>query len=576
MVAVTGIGSGLDIESLVTGLVDAERVPAETRILEREATLTSELSALGTLQGALAGVQNQIASLNTIGTFNQRTTASSNVANVLATATNTAAAGAFDVEVTTLATAQSLASGSFDALTSTVGEGTLSFRFGSTDYTGPDPGPSAYNGFELNTELATASIEIDSSNNTLSGLRDAINEAAFGVSATIVNDGGGYRLLLSSDNTGAAQSMEIRVSDTGDGDDTDDIGLSQLAFNADADNLTQTVAGTDAQLSINGLSITSDSNSVDDAISGVSLQLLGDTDGEPTRITISENLNAARSAISSFVDSYNGFISTANALTAFDPETGNAGALNGDFTARTLVNQLRTAVTAQVDSVSGAFSSLSEIGITTRGDGTLGIDDARLTAAFDDNFNDVVALFAQVASIDDASIDVEINGDITPVGDYDLVISQLATQGTLSGAAITAPDALTPLVIDASNDRLFLDIDGVSVDVSLIQGSYESGAALAAELQSRINSNTELSVAGASVLVQFTDDNRLQISSNRYGNTSSVAITGVDANTTESLGLSVAAGTDGADAVGTIGGIAASADGQVLSGAEGTDTEGLV
>ncbi|MEM0954969.1 MAG: flagellar filament capping protein FliD, partial [Pseudomonadota bacterium] len=113
-------------------------------------------------------------------------------------------------------------------------------------------------------------------------------------------------------------------------------------------------------------------------------------------------------------------------------------------------------------------------------------------------------------------------------------------------------------------------------DVSLIQGSYESGAALAAELQSRINSNTELSVAGASVLVQFTEDNRLQISSNRYGNTSSVAITGVDATTTDSLGLSVAAGTDGVDAVGTIGGNAASADGQVLSGAEGTDTEGLV
>ncbi|MFT7287390.1 MAG: flagellar hook-associated protein 2, partial [Halieaceae bacterium] len=322
MVAATGVGSGLDIEGLVTQLVNAERAPAENRLLQRETRLTSELSAFGTLQGALSGVQSSLSSLSSLSTFNQRSAATSNSAVLTATASADAATNNYSIEVDQLARSQSLASGSFSELTDVVGEGELSFRFGTTSYTGADPGPESYDGFALNGDRASSSITIDSSNNTLQGVRDAINEAEIGVSAAIVNDGSGFRLLLSSQQTGADNSIEVQVDDTGDGGDTDTSGLSRLAFNAAAAaanggvaNLTQTVAAQDASFSINGLSLASDSNTVSEALGGVNLTLTGTTDGTPETLTVSDNSGAVRGAIEGFVNAFNNFASTAGNLT---------------------------------------------------------------------------------------------------------------------------------------------------------------------------------------------------------------------------------------------------------------------
>jgi flagellar hook-associated protein 2 len=124
-----------------------------------------------------------------------------------------------------------------------VGEGTLTFRFGTTDYSPADPGPESYNGFAVNAERDAVTINIDSSNNTVQGVADAINAADAGITAVTVNDGGGVRLLISSEQTGAANSIEISVDDTGDNDDGDNAGLSRLAFNASDNNLSQTTAG---------------------------------------------------------------------------------------------------------------------------------------------------------------------------------------------------------------------------------------------------------------------------------------------------------------------------------------------
>jgi flagellar hook-associated protein 2 len=573
MVAATGIGSGLDIDGLVTQLVAAERAPAENRLLRQEATLTSELSAFGRLQGALSAVQSSVATLTNLSTFSQRSATSSNSAAVSASATGSAAPASYSVQVDQLAQAQSLASGSFSSLTETVGEGTLTFRFGTTDYTpAADPAPASYNGFTVNGDRASASVTIDAGNNTLQGVRDAINDADIGVTAAIVNDGSGYRLLLSSTETGADNSIQIQVADASDASDVDNAGLSRLAFNeSSANDVAQTVAGQDARFSINGLSLSSASNSASDVIDGVSLTLRATTDS-PATVSISDNRDAVRGAIEGFVNAYNTFVGTANTLTAFDAETGNAGPLQGDFTARSIINSLRSTLGSAAEGFGGPFSTLAELGITTQSDGTLSINDERLNAALSDNFDAVAGVFAQVGTLADPNISFAGSTSATEVGSYAANITQLATRGAFLGSAITDP-ATTALVIDDSNDSFSLSIDGESSGtISLTQGTYSSASELVAEIQSRINGDSSLAEAGVSVSVSFTAGNQIQIQSSSFGSSSNVAINSVEGS---ALGLSVASGTAGQDVAGSIGGIAATGEGQLLIGAVGSATEGI-
>jgi len=218
-----GVGSGLDIGGLVDQLVAAEVQPASSRLDRREANLQAELSAFGTLKSALAGVQDQLKGLSTIGAA--RTTSSSNTDLIAASATANAVPGSYDIEVGQLAQAHALASRSYGALTDVVGTGTLDFQFGTTDY---EAATDSYNGFIPNPARSPQTLIIDETNNTLEGVRDAINTARMGVNAVIVNDGSGYRLLLSAEDSGAANSLQITVSgDAGS-------GLADLAFDASA------------------------------------------------------------------------------------------------------------------------------------------------------------------------------------------------------------------------------------------------------------------------------------------------------------------------------------------------------
>ncbi|MFK8043164.1 flagellar filament capping protein FliD, partial [Congregibacter sp.] len=238
--------------------------------------------------------------------------------------------------------------------------------------------------------------------------------------------------------------------------------------------------------------------------------------------------------------------------------------------------QVRSALTGSSNGFEGPFSTLAELGITTQANGNLAIDEGRLGAALRDNFDSVAGVFAQVGQSNDSSVVFDGAGSSTQVGNFSVEVTQLATRGSIAGAAVVAPTALAPLTIDGSNDTLSLTIDGVSTDlVSLTQGDFESGDALAAELQSRINGDDNLLEAGISVSVTFDASNRLQIQSSRFGSESSVVIDSVAASTTGTLGLSAGSGTDGVDVAGTIGGVAATGSGQSLIGAAGSASEGI-
>ena len=573
MITAAGVGSGLDIESLVTQLVAAERSPVENRILRQDAQITAELSAFGTFKNALAAFQSSLADLNVLDNFGRRVGVSSDSDVIAATSDGTAVNGSYDITVNQLAKAHSLASGSYASTDEVVGTGTLTLRFGTTDYTPPDPGPESYNAFTLNPERDVATITIDSSNNTLEGVRDAINAADAGVTAAIVNDGSGFRLLLSSAQTGAANSIEIAVADSGDGDNADASGLSALAFNSTATNLSQTVAAQDANFTVNGLAISTAGNVATDVIEGIDLTLKDVSGAAPVTVSVSEDTEALKELVTDFVDGFNNFVRTANGLTAYDAESGSAGALQGDFSVRSITGQLRQVLSDAVEGFNGPFSNLSELGITTETDGTLAIDSARLDSVLAQNFDDVVGLFAAVGLPTDASVDYVASTEDTVVGSYAVDITQAATRGEYIGAAVQF--SLGSVEVTDDNNEFSVQVDGItSGNITLTNGLYASGEALAAEVQSRINGDSALREAGVRGDVSFVGGN-LEIRSERYGAESGVNVIAVDTTTEADLGLAVANGVAGVNVAGTIGGATALGLGQLLTGVAGSDAQGL-
>ena len=557
-----GLGSGLDINSLVSGIVSAEGDPVRFRLDQKEATLQAKLSAFGSLKGALSSLQSAMGNLNSVGTFQSRSTSVSDSSVFSATAGSSAGTGTYNITVSALSAPHTLASGAFSAETDVVGNGTLTFKFGTTDY---DAGTDTYNSFTQNPEKATQTVTIDATNNTLAGIRDAVNAADIGVSASIINDGSGYRLVFVSSDTGASNSLQVSV-DEGTGtpsENLDTTGLSQLAFNSGATNLQQTAAAQDASFTINGLSVTSPSDKVTGAIEGVTLDLKAA--GSAT-LTVSRDTAAASKAIDTFVSEYNKVVDLMSSLSSYDPESQAAGTLLGDSTLRSIGTQMRRIIGNVVDGLGGNIDSLAALGITTdTNTGRLVKDDTKIQNALDNNFDSIAGLFADFGTPTDALVDFISAGENTKVGSYGINITQLATQGVYTGGDVAA----FPLTVDANNDTFALKVDGIqSGTITLTQGSYASGAELAAELQARINGDSNLQGNGVSVTVTYNSGapDAFVITSNRYGSASKVEITAVDTNTTADLGLSIAAGTDGVDVAGTIGGAAATGSGRELTG----------
>ena len=275
---------------------------------------------MSAFQSSLSGVKTttSFSSLNAI--INDSTVAS-------VSASSTAVAGTYALNVTAVAQSQKVKSTTFTNVTDVVGTGVLTIQFGTYD--------SGGNTFTPNTAKTSKNITIGSFINTLSGVRDAINAANAGVSATIVNDGTGNRLVISSQDTGLANSLKITVADDDLGN-TDTSGLSKLAFDPTAvvgsgQNLSQTQAAKDAALTVDGLAITSASNTLTSAIQGVTLNLLKET-SSPATITVASDPSKIFSALSNFVAGYNNFSKTLSSLTAYNAATKQGGPLLGDPT----------------------------------------------------------------------------------------------------------------------------------------------------------------------------------------------------------------------------------------------------
>lgn len=548
MLASPGIGSGLDVNSIVSQLMAVESRPLTT-LASKEAKQQAQLSAFGSLKGSLSSFQSSVNALADPAKFSAITANLTDTSLATVSGSSKAAAGNYSVEIQSLAQSQKIKSGNFVDTATTVGTGTLTIQYG------------AYDGgtFTLNPDKAAESITIATDQSSLAGVRDAINDANGGISASIVNDGSGDRLVISSSDTGLSNALKITVIDD-DLNNTDNAGLSQLAFDVSTGgtaNLTETVVASDATLIIDGITVNKSSNTVSNAIEGVTLNLLKADIGNPTTLTIARDTAGVQASIQSFVSAFNDLDNTIKDLSKYDAESQRASVLTGDSTLRSIQSQLRSVFNTPLSTAGGGLSTLSEIGLIFQADGTLSLNSSKLSDVINDTTKDISTLFTSIGKPSDSLVSFVSASSETQNGSYSLNISQLATQGQAVG------NTTAELTINAAvNDTLDLTVDGVSTMITLAAGTYTANS-IAAEIQSKINGSAAISTAGIDVSVTQSAG-VLNIASERYGSESAVTITG-GTGKFDLFGTPLETG--GVDVAGTIGGVTATGSGQTLTGA---------
>lgn len=561
-----GIGSNLDVEGIVSKLMSVEQQPL-VLLQQKETSYQAKLSGFGTLKGALAQFQTSVKGLSDISKFQAVRASAADPTVATVTGTSSAVPGTYALKVTQLAQAQKLVAAGTASQVAPIGSGTISFDFGTVAGGTFDSASGKYSGASFTSGGAgVKTVTIDASNNSLSGIRDAINKADIGVTASIVNDGGAspYRLALTSTLTGKASSMKISVADT-----APDTALSALLNNdpAASQALAQTAAAQNAELTVDGIAVSRPSNTVSDVITGVTLNLLKENPTTATAVTIARDTASVTTAVNAFVKAYNDISQTLRDAAAYNPATKQAAVLNGEATVRNIQTQVRGILTAPVAGGASAFSRLSEIGVTLQKDGLLAVDSTKLNNAMSTNFDDLAGLFAAAGKTTDSLVAYSGATSKTVPGAYDVVVTRLATMGS---TVATAPAGLT---IGPANNTMTVQLNGLSATITLGQKTYASAAELAAEVQSKINGVPAFASAGSAVSVTETGG-VLKITSNRYGSSSAINITetGTPNLMFDTSGANV---VPGADVAGTINGATATGSGQQLTGATGDASAGL-
>ena len=378
-----GIGSNLPVESIITKLMAVEQLPV-TQLQTEASKIQTKISAYGSIQSAVSGFRDAALALTRAATWSATTATSADTSAISVSSGSSAAAGNYAVSVSKLAAAQSVASTSFASSSTVVGEGGLTIDVGSWDVTEP--------GFKARATINSMNIAI-SATDTLADVRDKINAAGGGVSASIVTDSSGARLVLSSTSTGVDNGFRVTASGS---------GPSAFAYDATDGSaaMTRTQTASDAKAKINGLDITSASNTLNDVVQGLTMTLQKVTTGD-VQVGVAQDNTSIKSALTNFTAAYNGLASLLKTQTKYDDSTKTAGTLQGDSTAVSLQRQLRTMLTG-TGTASSAFPTLSSIGLEIQTDGTLKVNDTKLTGALG-NLSEMKKAFANSDTTDSAN-----------------------------------------------------------------------------------------------------------------------------------------------------------------------------
>jgi flagellar hook-associated protein 2 len=478
-----GVGSGLDVGSIVTQLVAIERKPIES-LQTQATTIQARLSSFGLLQSYTANVRDIADKLSKPDFWTQTGATSSDASALSVSATPTAATGSYSVAVTQLAQAQSLASAAYGASTAPVGTGTLRIELGTWN--------SGLTAFTADATKTGIDIAIGAGENTLDGIKAKINGAGAGVTASIVRDSSGARLVLRSTATGAASAVRITVTDD-DLVNNDATGLSALAFDppnalAPGAGLAQNQAAKDALATVNGLPVSSATNTLVNVIDGVTMNLAKVTTS-PIDVSVALDTATLKKAVADFGKAYGDMNAYISGQTKYDATTKKAAALQGDRATLTLQSNLR-AVFLGASSASSAYSSLSSIGLEVQTDGTMKLNETKFNAAMA-NPQEIAKLFSSTASADTAQQGFAVR------------VKDLAKQLIDTGGAITtrtkglresiarnsAQQQTLEERVAASKTRLTKQYSALDTQLSQISGT---GNALTQSLAGLTNLNTSL------------------------------------------------------------------------------------
>ena len=397
-------GGGLDVQSIVDQLIFIEAQPI--RLLERrQSEVQQKIDAFSQFSTKLTELASKLSLLNSPENFAARLVESSNSDILSATADSTASPGAFNVSVNRLALIDNF-----------VGDAT----FASSDE-GIGTGS-----FDLTIDGQTTTITIDASNDTLQGLRDAINNSGAEAQAAVINDGSGYRLTITSDGSGEENAISIS-SNTLQLADTSPFTFSRTHSIASVSEL-------DAELVVNGLTVTSGSNSVSGVIEGVTLKLSGvSSPGSSVSVTVSNDTDKVKQAIEDFVDAYNDAVGFINSQFIVTGSEGQNGPLAGESLLRRIQSDLSQIVRSSIAGAPSELASLRAAGVELQSDGSLQINESTLTDKLASNFGDFQQLFLAFGQATGSGLSVVHIGSAVEAGNFEVNITQAATTAAVTG-----------------------------------------------------------------------------------------------------------------------------------------------
>lgn len=370
-----GVGSGLDLGSIVSGLMAVEKQPL-TALKTKQSTVESRISALGTLKSALASLQTAAGNLvpGTTQTlaekFSSFTAKSADETIATATAKSGVAATKYTLTNITLASAEQVRKTETAlGIPSGTGSGTLSIKVGSGD-----------------------SVDVSVNNGaSLTDIAKAINSSKAGVTASVINDGTAKHLVITAKESGANNTISITGSTGWEG-----FNFRPSSASADTNSWVSQQAATSASVDVNGLTITSQSNTISDAVSGLSINLLKSSSAGTTINVTQDNTSSITSALNAFVTAYNTAASSMKSMGAYNATTKVAGALQGDAVLRSAQAQVSRLVTAKYGT--GDLQTLSDLGISLQKDGTLKLDSTKLNKAIENDFAAVSEMVSAVGT----------------------------------------------------------------------------------------------------------------------------------------------------------------------------------
>lgn len=367
--AITAAGGSIDVNGIVSQLMAIEREPL-AKIKQQQSGINTKLSSWGKLKSALSELQTATDKLTRQSTWQNNTAKSSDDTRVIATGGSGGANGSHSLLVQQLAQSQAVATRAFGSPDELVGGGTLSIQLGSVNETGTT--------FSADPTRQAVELTIPSGA-TVKDVRDIINRSKAGISASLVNDGSGTRLMLSSRETGAKNAFQITATPRGDSR-LDSFNISATAEQG-SNGSQRTQIARDARMQINGLAATSASNKVNDLIEGVTLELKK-VDASPVSIDVDSNKESLKEDVDKFIEAYNKVNTLIRDETKYDPGSKSSGTLQGNATVIRIQNQLRNLVRAQPGEDDN--TSLSKAGFELGRDGSLSIKKDKLDSLLND------------------------------------------------------------------------------------------------------------------------------------------------------------------------------------------------